>query len=90
MTPSRPRPKSHRKPIAEHERQVLARAILKLPRDLRDVFLLHRTAGMTYAEVGLHLGMTPKAVETALAAALVRLMRVIATSDASSNRPKRD
>lgn len=90
MTPSKPRPQTRRKAAAEDERQVLVRAILKLPLDMRDVFLLHRMAGMTYAEIGLHLGTTPKAVETALAAALVRLMRAVAVSDPSSKRPKRD
>jgi DNA-directed RNA polymerase specialized sigma24 family protein len=40
-------------------------------------------AGMSYSEIGLHLGMTPKAVETSLAAALVRLTRAVPTSDAS-------
>tara|TARA_R110002051_G_scaffold178085_2_gene247909 strand:+ start:12962 stop:13234 length:273 start_codon:yes stop_codon:yes gene_type:complete len=80
MTPSTPQPKTRRKGPAEDDGQRLARAILKLPRDLRDVFLLHRMAGMTYIEIGLHLGMTPKAVETSLAAALLRLMRALPAS----------
>ncbi|TAJ53883.1 MAG: sigma-70 family RNA polymerase sigma factor [Brevundimonas sp.] len=84
MTPSKPPPRARRKVPAEDERQVLVRAILKLPTRLRDVFLLHRMAGMSYSEIGLHLGMTPKAVETSLAAALVRLMRAVPTSDPSS------
>ena len=69
---------------------VLVRAILKLPTRLRDVFLLNRMAGLTYSEIGLHLGIDPKAVETSLAAALVRLMRAVAASDPSSKRPERD
>ena len=81
MTASKPQPQTRRKAAAKDERQVLVRAILKLPRDPRDVFLLHRMAGMTYSEIGLHLGMTPEAVETSLAAALVRLMRAVPTSD---------
>ena len=83
MTPSKPQPQTRRKATAKDERQGLVRAILKLPRDPRDVFLLHRMAGMTYSEIGLHLGMTPKAVETSLAAALVRLTRAVPTSDPS-------
>jgi hypothetical protein len=75
MTPSNPRGKTRRKATVEDHEQVLVRAILKLPIRLRDVFLLHRMAGMTYSEIGLHLGMTPKAVETSLAAALVRVTR---------------
>lgn len=81
MTPSKPRPQTRRKAAAKDERQVLVRAILKLPTRLRDVFLLHRMAGMSYSDIGLHLGMTPKAVETSLAAALVRPMRAIPPSD---------
>lgn len=83
MTLSKPQPQTRRKAAAKDERQVLAQAIVKLPRDLRDVFLLHRMAGMSYSEIGLHLGMTPKAVETSLVAALVRLTRAVPTSDPS-------
>jgi DNA-directed RNA polymerase specialized sigma24 family protein len=75
MTPSKSRPQTRRKAAAKDESQVLLRAILNLPTRLRDVFLLNRMVGMTSPEIGLHLGMTPKAVETSLAAALVRLMR---------------
>lgn len=81
MTPSKPRPQTRRNAAAEDERQVLVRAILKLPNRLRDVFVLHRMAGMTYSEIGLHLGTTPKAVEISLAGALVRLTRAVPTSD---------
>jgi len=66
MTLSNLRPKRRRKMLAEDEGQVLVRAILKLPTRLRDVFLLHRMAGMSYSDIGLHLGMTPKAVETSV------------------------
>ena len=90
MTRSKPRPKTRCQAPAADDGQLLVRAILKLPRDLRDVFLLHRMAGLTYSEIGLHLGIHPKAVETSLAAALVRLMRAVAASDPSSKRPERD
>lgn len=90
MTRSKPRPKTRRKGQAEDDGRVLVRAILKLPRRLRDVFLLHRMAGMTYSEIGLHLGIDPKAVETSLAAALIRLMRAVPASDPFSKRPERD
>ena len=70
----------HRKGPTEDYGEVLVRAILKLPARLRDVFLLHRMAGMTYIEIGLHLGMTPETVQASLAAALVRLMRAVPTS----------
>ncbi len=84
MTPSTPQPKTRRKGPAEDDGQRLVRAILKLPARLRDVFLLHRMAGMTYIEIGLHLGMTPETVQASLAVALVRLTRTIPASDPSS------
>lgn len=83
MTPSTPQPKACRKGPAEDEGQRLVRAILKPPVRLRDVFLLHRMAGMTYSEIGLHLGMHPETVQALLAAALVRLTRAVPTSDPS-------
>lgn len=55
------------------DRRDLIKAILRLPMQLRDVFLLHRMAGMPYGEIGMRLGMEPEAVEAALAEALVRL-----------------
>ena len=84
MTPSKLRPQTRRKAADEGERQVLVPAILNLPRDLRDVLLLHRMAGMSYCQIGLHLGMTPEAVQASLAAALVRLARAVHTSEPSS------
>lgn len=84
---SKPRPQTRRRAATKDERQVLVRAILKLPIRLREVFLLHRMAGMSYSDIGLHLGMTPKAVETSLAAALVRLTRAVAASDPSLENP---
>ena len=83
MTLSKLRPKRRLKMAAEDEEQVLLRAILKLPTCLRDVFLLHRMAGMTYSEIGLHLGMTQETVQASLAAALLRLTRAVPTCDPS-------
>lgn len=88
MTAPKPRPQTRRKVATIDEKQVLVRAILKLPTRLRDVFLLHRMAGMSYSDIGLHLGLTPKAVETSLAAALVRLMRAVPTSDSCLENQK--
>jgi len=45
------------------------------------VFVLHRFGGLTYDEIGLHLGMTPEAVQAALATALARLARTIRISE---------
>lgn len=49
------------------------RAILRLPPDPRDVFLLHRMAGMSYEEIGMRLDIAPEVVQTKLAGALVSL-----------------
>ncbi|WP_292119195.1 sigma factor-like helix-turn-helix DNA-binding protein [Brevundimonas sp.] len=51
--------------------------MLRLPINLRDVFVLHRFGGLNYDEIRLHLGMTPEAVQAALAAALARLVRAV-------------
>lgn len=89
MTLSNLRPKSRRKVAAEDEGQVLVRAILNLPTRLRNVFLLNRMASMSYSQIGLHLGMSPEAVQASLAAALVRLTRAVTTSEPSpKDRPE--
>lgn len=45
------------------ERQVLKRAIFDLPPDLRDVFLLHRFARLSYEEIGQKLDLERDEVE---------------------------
>ena len=59
------------------KRQVLVQAICRLPRRCRDVFLLHRFAGMPLEQIAEHLGVGKRAVEARLAAALVRLSRAV-------------
>ncbi len=83
MTASNPRPKIRTKRLAKDEGRVLVRAILALPTKLRHVFLLNRMAGLTYGQIGLRLGMDAEAVETALAAALVRLANRLARRKSS-------
>lgn len=61
----------------DRECRTLIRAIRSLPRDCRDVFLLHRFAGMSLEQIAEHLGIDQKAVEARLAAALVRLSRAV-------------
>lgn len=74
MTASKPRPRRRR---ARSSADVLKVAILRLPTKLRDVFVLHRFGGMTYDEIGLHLGIPPEAVKAAFAAGMVRLARAV-------------
>lgn len=59
-------------------RKALIRAVLELPCDPRDVFLLHRMARLTYEEIGARLNMGPDAVQTNLAEALVLLGQALA------------
>lgn len=63
--------------IPEDDKDVLVRAILRLRDDQRDVFLLHRMAGMTYAEISARLGMPSEDVQAALAAALLILAQAV-------------
>lgn len=59
------------------ERRVLARAIRRLPRHCRDIFVLQRFAGMPLEQIAEHLGIDQQAVEARLAEALVRLSRAV-------------
>ena len=61
----------------DRERQVLVRAIRRLPRRHRDVFVLHRFTGMPVEQIAERLGIETRAVETRLAGALGRLSRAV-------------
>lgn len=65
----------------DRQRQVLVQAMRHLPRDCRDVFLLHRFAGMPLEQIAEHLGIDQQAVEACLAEALVRLSRAVDEAD---------
>ncbi|WP_433932952.1 sigma-70 family RNA polymerase sigma factor [Brevundimonas diminuta] len=65
----------------DRERRVLARAIRRLPRRCRDVFVLHRFAEMPLEQIAEQLGIETRAVETRLVAALVRLSRAVDEAD---------
>ena len=61
----------------DRERRALVAAIRRLPRRCRDVFVLHRFAGMPLEQIAEHLGIEKRAAESRLAAALARLSRAI-------------
>lgn len=65
----------------DRQRRVLAWAIRRLPRDCRDVFVLHRFAGMPLEQIADHLGIDQQAVETRLTEALVLLSRAVDEAD---------
>lgn len=52
------------------EQRLLLKAILHLPTDLRDVFLLHRMADSSYEEIAARLGFAPDVVEAHFAEAM--------------------
>ncbi|MEN5169438.1 sigma-70 family RNA polymerase sigma factor [Brevundimonas pondensis] len=61
----------------DRERQILIRAIQRLPRRYRDVFVLHRFSELSLEQIGEHLSIDQRTVEARLATALVRLSRAI-------------
>lgn len=66
-----------RRSAEDRQRRALVWAIRRLPRACRDVFVLHRFAGMSVEQIAEHLGIDQQAVETHLAEALVRLSRAV-------------
>lgn len=73
------------RPTEERQRRALARAIRRLPRDCRDVFVLHRFAELSLKQIAEHLDLDRQGVEARLAEALVRLSRAV--EKAASFRP---
>ena len=70
----------------DRQRRALVRAIRRLPRRCRDVFVLHRFTGMPLEQIAEHLGVEKRAVERRLTEALVRLSRAV--DKAASFRPR--
>ena len=67
--------RSLRRSAAADQKRALVRVILQLPTDLRDVFLLHRMAGLSYEEISQQLGIERDVVQAYVAEALARIVR---------------
>ena len=70
-----------RRSAAADQKRALAKAILQLPADLRDVFLLHRMAGLSFEEIGQQLSIERTVVQAYLAEALARVVRAAPAGD---------
>ncbi|QYC10171.1 sigma factor-like helix-turn-helix DNA-binding protein [Brevundimonas nasdae] len=66
-----------RRSAEEPQRRIFVRAIRRLPRACRDVFVMHRFAGMSLDEISDQLRIDQQAVEARLAEALVKLSRAV-------------
>jgi len=73
---------SPRRGRQENAKRILVKAILRLPADLRDVFLLHRMAGLSWKQIGEHLSVERDVVQARLAEALARIVRAAPSSEA--------
>ncbi len=49
----------------------------KLPQKMREVFLLSRTSGLSYAEIAKHLNISPKTVENQMGSALKKMKALL-------------
>lgn len=75
-------------PVVTDEMRALRAAIIGLPEALRDVFLLHGVAGLSYPEIAIHLGLETPAVQKMLAGALVELLQATRLANTHLNDGK--
>ncbi|MBO9126621.1 MULTISPECIES: RNA polymerase sigma factor [unclassified Rhizobium] len=70
---SDPSPSAEQIAIGIHELRRISAIIDDMPPRARQVFLMSRVDGLTYAEIGTHLGISPKTVFSHMVVALERL-----------------
>ena len=76
-----PRPGAEAEMIAQEELETLNRAIVRLPRGLKEPLLLTVFAGLSQEEAGRELGLSVKAIETRVYRARKALAEAIAKSE---------
>lgn len=72
-------PRVPQESIASDERKLLAAAVTALPEPIRDVFLLSRISGLSYAEIAHHLDLDIHLVESRLSEALIALDQAVSS-----------
>jgi len=68
--------------------QVMSYAVLRLPREPRDVFLLNHIKALDYALIARHLGLSVADVQAHLADALYEISRTVALIERFRPHPK--
>ena len=64
-----------------NEHRLLIRAITELPTETRDVFVLHRMAGLAYDQIATVLGIDRERVQAQLASALVKISETLTAAE---------
>ncbi len=82
-------PSQERQLAGQQELALLRAAILALPPRCRQVFLLNRVHGMTYAQIARHLGISVKAVEKQIHKAVARCETQVGRGGVGDGAPSR-
>jgi RNA polymerase sigma factor (sigma-70 family) len=80
-TISDPSPSAEQIAIGVHELRRISAIIDGMPPRAKQVFLMSRVDGLTYAEIGTNLGISPKTVFSHMVVALERLRSEMASVD---------
>ena len=64
-----------------NEHRLLIRAITELPTETRDVFVLHRMAGLAYDQIAEVLGIDRERVQAQLTSALVQISETLRAAE---------